>query len=118
MNVVMSGQKLRYRMRLLAGILAGAAQLLLGVAALGENRFGPDASAHVESAGTSIHHAHDDANCVACVSQHIIAGAEPSRPGELLFISSVVRPRTVVAYPDSRVPRFFSKPRAPPSIPV
>ena len=76
----MSGQRIRYRVRLLAGILAGAAQMLLGSAALGEVRFGPDASAHIESAGTSLHHAHNDANCVACVSQHILVGAEPSRP--------------------------------------
>ena len=118
MNVIMSGQRIRYRMRLLAGILASAAQVLLGTAALGEARFGPDASAHVESAGTSIHHAHDDASCVACVSQHILSGAEPARSSDLLFIESAIRPRTTVTDADSRVPRFFSKPRAPPSIPV
>jgi hypothetical protein len=118
MNVVMTRQRMRYRMRLLAGILAGAAQLMLGTAALGETRFGPDASAHVESAGTSLHHAHDEAKCVACVSQHILAGAEPSRPGDVLVIASIIRPRTIVTSADSRVPRFFSKPRAPPAIPV
>jgi len=118
MNVVMSGQKFRYRIRLLAGILAGAAQVLLASAALGESRFGPDASSHFESAGTSIHHAHDDAGCVACVSQHILAAAEPARPGDALVVASVLRPRTVVTNADSRVPRFFSKPRAPPAIPV
>jgi hypothetical protein len=118
MNVVMSSQRFRYRIRLLAGILAAAAQVLLVSAVLGEARFGPDAQAHVESAGTSIHHAHDDANCVACVSQHLLAGAEPSRPGEILLIASVIRPRIILAGADSRVPRFFTKPRAPPAISV
>jgi hypothetical protein len=118
MNVIMSGQRIRYRMRLLAGILASAAQVLLGTAALGEARFGPDAGAHVESAGTSVHHAHDEANCVACVSQHILAGAEPSSASDLLVVESAARPRSIVRDADSRVPRFFSKPRAPPTIPV
>jgi hypothetical protein len=114
----MAGQLYRIRFRLLAATIAAAAQVFIAAAPLAEGRFGPDARAHIESAGTSLHHAHDDATCAACVSQHLLAAAEPGRPHDLVFIVSSSRPRSVDLSADSRVPRFFAKSRAPPAITV
>lgn len=106
------------RLRLLAGAFAAAAQFALAGAPLAEARSGPDASAHIEQAGTSLHHAHDEATCVACVSQHLLSGAEPSRSGTLIFAAQATLAPTMVRDADSRVPQFFTKPRAPPATPV
>lgn len=114
----MRGQLNRVRLRLLAATIAAAAQLFIAGAPLAEGRFGPDASAHVESAGTSVHHAHDDATCAACVSQHLLAGAEPGRPHDFVLIVSSSRPCGAAFNGDLRVPRFFAKSRAPPAITV
>jgi hypothetical protein len=56
------------------------AQLFLSFAPLLEARDGPDARAHVELAGTRIHHAHDEASCAACVARGLLASANPERP--------------------------------------
>ena len=114
----MKNKTARLRLKIFAGLLAAAAQVSLAAAPLAEGRFGPDARAHAESAGTSLHHAHDDATCAACVSQHLLATAEPGRPREFVFIVSSSRPRHAVLSADSRVPRFFAKSRAPPATTV
>jgi hypothetical protein len=51
------------------------AQLALGFASLTEGRFGADARAHVETAGTNVHHAHNTADCVACAARGLLAVA-------------------------------------------
>jgi hypothetical protein len=48
-----------------ATALALLAQCWIAVAAFGDAR-GLGASAHVEAAGTSVHYAHNDADCAAC----------------------------------------------------
>lgn len=53
------------------------AQLLLAFAPLLEGRQGPDARAHVEEAGTTLHHAHNDADCAACIARGLLASADP-----------------------------------------
>ncbi len=60
-----------------AVFLAALAQIILGVAPLAETALGVNTAAHVEAAGTQLHHAHNDANCPACVAQHVLASAEP-----------------------------------------
>lgn len=106
------------RVRLLAGAFAAAAQFVIAGAPLAEARSGPDAGAHVEKAGTSLHYAHDEATCIACVSQHLLLGAEPARAATFEIVASSTLPRTLVLDSDWRAPRFFAKPRAPPAIPV
>jgi hypothetical protein len=61
--------------RRIAGTLAAIAQLVLIVATGAEAWHGRDASAHVESAGTRLHYAHDAATCVACAAQTLLAAA-------------------------------------------
>lgn len=55
------------------------AQFLLAFAPLLEGRQGPDARAHVEEAGTTLHHAHNDADCAACIARGLLASADPER---------------------------------------
>lgn len=57
-------------------------QILLSFAPLLEGRQGPDARAHVEEAGITLHHAHNDADCAACIARALLASADPE-PSEL-----------------------------------
>jgi len=67
------------------------AQFLLAFAPLLEGRQGPDARAHVEEAGTTLHHAHNDADCAACIARGLLASADPaSRPPALFAVSPSV----------------------------
>ena len=64
-------------MRLLA-VLAGIGQLVMVLAGTIESWRGPDASSHVETRGTQLHHAHDEATCPACIVQSLHARPERS----------------------------------------
>ena len=68
------------------------AQIVLAFAPLMEGRFGPDARAHVEEAGTNIHHAHNDADCAACTARDLMAAAEPGSRSVDVTRVSVLRP--------------------------
>ncbi len=59
------------------GIVAAVAQLTLLLATGADSWQGRDASAHVERSGTQLHHAHDEATCVACTAQTLHAQASP-----------------------------------------
>jgi hypothetical protein len=59
------------------GILAAVAQFTLLLATGADSWQGRDASAHVERRGTQLHHAHDEATCVACTAQTLHAQAAP-----------------------------------------
>ena|SRR5271165_2661135 len=106
----------RRRVRLLLAVLAGIAQLTVLVATSAEAWRGRDASAHVERGGTHLHHAHDEASCVACMTQTLHAQAVPRPVGLPPF--TVIRSATasLAAAP----PRSDSHPpdaaRAPPQM--
>lgn len=53
------------------------AQLLLAFAPLLEGRQGSDARAHVEEAGTTLHHAHSETRCAACTARVLMGSAGP-----------------------------------------
>jgi hypothetical protein len=63
------------------------AQFLLAFAPLLEGRQGPDARAHVEEAGTTLHHAHNDADCAACIARGLLASADTQSSNVPLFLS-------------------------------
>ena len=106
------------RLKVFAAAFAAAAQLFLAAAPLGEARFGADERAHLEAAGTSLHHAHDEATCAACVSQHILSSAEPGRLARFTLVASAQHLTTAAHRFDSRAHGFFARSRAPPAIPV
>ena len=56
------------------------AQILLAFTPLLEAGLGPDARAHIEEAGTTLHHAHSDADCSACTARGLLASSDPARP--------------------------------------
>jgi hypothetical protein len=58
-------------------VLAAVLQLGLLLATGADSWRGRDASAHVERSGTRLHHAHDEATCVACTAQSLHAQAAP-----------------------------------------
>ncbi|MEO5904265.1 MAG: hypothetical protein ABIQ55_09660 [Gemmatimonadaceae bacterium] len=62
-------------------------QFVLAFAPLMEGRFGPDARAHAEQAGTAIHHAHNDADCAACAARDLMAAAEPGSSASIIASS-------------------------------
>jgi hypothetical protein len=74
--------------RRVCGVIAAIAQLTLILATGAEAWQGRDASAHVERTGTQLHHAHNEATCVACTAQTMHAQAAPP----------------VVAWPDALAP--------------
>lgn len=58
-----------------------AAQLLLAAGPLMEGQLGANADSHIEAGGTSVHHAHNAADCVACVARGLLATtSHPAQP--------------------------------------
>lgn len=90
------------------------AQLCFALAAFSEGRYGADARSHAESAGTSAHHAHDEASCAACSSRAMLS--LPARDDNPMVESS--DKATLVAFQlDLRSEvsaRVDARPRAPP----
>lgn len=100
------------RVRLLA-VLAGLGQLVMVFAGTIESWRGPDASSHVETRGTQLHHAHDEATCPACIVQSLHARPERASvppPSRRL----IVLPRATLTWsvPTGAAPTYTS--RAPP----
>lgn len=92
------------------------AQLVLAFAPLMEGRFGPDARAHVEEAGTNIHHAHNDADCAACTARALMASSEVSS-GSVSFTRIVIlRPVAVAERTGGSSQTHETQPRAPPAL--
>ena len=90
------------------------AQFLLAFAPLLEGRQGPDARAHVEEAGTTLHHAHNDADCVACIARGLLASADTQPPETPVFATN---PSVVIASVSPSVDSAWavhSRSRAPP----
>jgi hypothetical protein len=90
------------------------AQILLSFALLIEAQRGPDARAHVEEAGTTLHHAHDEANCAACIARGLLSSGDPANTSlQLAFTSgSWLSPATDAIASSARTYHALS--RAPP----
>lgn len=91
------------------------AQIFLAFAPLLEGGQGPDARAHVEAAGVTLHHAHNDADCAACTARHLLAGAEIANPSAILANGELAQTSASSsrAFPVSDSPQHHS--RAPPA---
>src|SRR5512141_1897627 len=91
------------------------AQIFLSFAPLLERTQGPDARAHVEERGTTLHHVHNEAHCAACTARHLLASAN-AEPAQEFARSS--RERVVPEEASLSVAsawRALSRSRAPPS---
>lgn len=67
-----------------------AAQLLLAIGPLMEWQLGANADSHIEGGGTSTHHAHNAADCVACVARGLLATASHSAQPAIETLQSVL----------------------------
>lgn len=90
------------------------AQFLLAFAPLLEGRQGPDARAHIEEAGTTLHHAHNDADCAACAARGLLASAEPESQGNLAFSAAASVVPSTVSHSVESAWTLHSRSRAPP----
>ena len=89
------------------------AQVLLAFAPLAEGRTA-NLRAHVEEAGATGHHAHDEASCVACVARAMLSASElPDARVTESFATDVSRFQSGFSGPAS-LPAGHSQSRAPP----
>lgn len=94
--------------------LALAAWMAVGMLPLAEARLGPDSDGHVETGGTKLHHAHNEATCPACLASHLAGSSEPGRRAPAAF------PETAalrISPPEVSIPGVLSpagNSRAPP----
>jgi hypothetical protein len=116
MTPLMIDSVARVRLKRFAAAFAAAAQFFIAAAPLEEARLGKDQRAHVEGAGTSIHHAHNEADCAACVSQHILSTAEPGRTAPFTAVASAHYTVYSSLRADSRAQWSFARSRAPPTV--
>lgn len=94
------------------------AQIFLSFAPLFETRNGPDARAHVEEAGTKLHHAHDESDCSACLARGLLASADPERPSLPEVAKNVSQPVRIGSSSAESAWILHTRSRAPPAIPA
>jgi hypothetical protein len=98
-----------------AAFVVAAMQIVVGSAPLLESG-SQSARAHIEANGIQLHHAHDDASCVACAANRLLSGAET-----LHYVLPAVRPGahcnppTLVSH-DVAATRRHEQSRAPPRL--
>lgn len=96
-----------------AMLVFAVAQVLLAFAPLAEGK-AANLRAHVEEAGTTGHHAHDEANCVACVARAMLSASElPDAHLTDAFVTSASRFQSGFSGPVS-LAAGHSHSRAPP----
>ena len=84
-------------------VLLAIAQVLLALSPLAEIRAG-SAEAHIEAAGTAIHHSHNEANCVACAARVLLSTSDlADRTGLSVDLASAEPGATGGDVPGSRV---------------
>jgi hypothetical protein len=91
------------------------AQVFLSFAPLLEGHYGPDARAHVEPAGTKLHHAHDESDCSACIARGLLASADPERPAIPVVEHAVNIPVTIGSSTAGSAWTLHTRSRAPPA---
>ncbi|MEP6690669.1 MAG: hypothetical protein ABJD07_05895 [Gemmatimonadaceae bacterium] len=104
-----------WRTAVIALVVALAQVVAFTLAPLAEARAGRSAVAHVESTGTSLHYAHNDATCAACTARALVGDASRQ-----LGPAPVSAPRLVIVPPAPASRRLAacaspSCPRAPPA---
>jgi hypothetical protein len=106
----------RTAVRRALSVVVAVLQLGLLLATGADSWRGRDASAHVERSGTRLHHAHDEATCVACTAQSLHAQAAP----RTMPWPDAVAPHIAAAELASTPPRSQDHPsngsRAPPLV--
>ena len=90
------------------------AQIALAFAPLADAREAGDARAHVEVAGTALHHAHNEADCSACVARGLLSSSEAANARDDGIVAASLRtPAANVRFVASANPHDCRS-RAPP----
>jgi hypothetical protein len=91
------------------------AQVFLSFAPLLEGQQGPDARAHVEESGTTLHHAHNDRDCSACVARHLLSTSDPESVASVPVESRKLIARYSASASVSSAATTVVRSRAPPA---
>lgn len=94
--------------------LYAIAQVSLVLAACTEGRFGADAHSHVEVAGTSSHHAHDEGGCAACSARALLSSADRAQQSPILAVDNGAASVSQIDARFDRLALAAARPRAPP----
>jgi hypothetical protein len=90
------------------------AQVFLSFAPLLEAREGPDARAHVEELGTTLHHAHNDADCAACIARGLLSSSDPEGMSAERVVSTRAPKPDEASLPLISAWTILARTRAPP----
>ena len=92
------------------------AQIFLSFAPLLEGRMGPDARAHVEGGGTTLHHAHNDADCAACIARGLLSSCDPETTRPDLVVSATAPAPEEASIALTSAWTVLARSRAPPAV--
>jgi hypothetical protein len=102
--------------RTMAAFVALVAQIGIAGAGVLDAREGASAASHLETGGTNLHFAHNEADCYMCRAQHL-GDASPAQAQPLRHDITIVRETIVLAALAVVSPETNSNTsRAPPSI--
>src|SRR5215217_575179 len=91
------------------------AQIFLSFAPVLEGRQGPNARAHVEEAGTTLHHAHNETDCAACIARGLLSASHPQSLAADAFFSNASASPRAASMSLSSAWSVLARSRAPPS---
>ena len=94
------------------------AQVFLSFAPLIEARQGPDARAHVEELGTTLHHAHNDADCAACIARGLLSSSDPEPISSDVIVSASAPRPDEASLPLTSAWTVLARSRAPPHVTI
>ena len=77
-----ANRSLRSAIRIMAAFVVAIAQIGIAGASVLDAREGASAASHFEAGGTSLHFAHNEADCFMCRAQHL-GDATPFQPAPL-----------------------------------
>jgi hypothetical protein len=94
------------------------AQIFLSFAPLLEGAKGPDARAHVEDTGTTLHHAHNDADCAACIARGLLSSSELESGRDDAVVASAAAKPEEAFFSLTSAWTTLARTRAPPSLTI
>ena len=94
------------------------AQIFLSFAPLLEARQGPDARAHVEDIGTTLHHAHNDSDCAACIARGLLSSSDPETTHDDAIVSGAATKPEEAFFSLTSAWATLARSRAPPSLTI
>ena len=101
-----------------AMLFFAVAQIFLSFAPLLEAGRGPDARSHVEDVGTTLHHAHNDADCAACIARGLLSSSELEAARDDAVVASVAAKPVEAFFSLTSAWTTLARTRAPPPLTI